>query len=152
MTYRSRLTTKAGDCICRQAVRLAGLRPSLAPAPAFREGVNVLLTRTEEIQKVHAHVFAGFGEAEKNQVFFDTFRGGKTDNRTAELGKGFDRVLGVVVVPKNVVVVQKRKKLITVLLESLLDPQCGFALPCCILKRLVELLDLSPMLSEKVVF
>jgi len=31
-----------------------------APAPVFREGVNVLPARTEEIQKVHAQAFAGF--------------------------------------------------------------------------------------------
>ena len=91
-------------------------------------------------------------EAEKNQVFFDAFRCGESDNRTAKLGKGFDRMLSVVVVPRNVVVVQKRKELVTVLLESLLAPQCVFALPCCILKLFVELLDLSLMLSEKVMF
>jgi hypothetical protein len=33
--------------------------PAPAPALTLREGVNVLLTRTEEIQKVHSHVFAG---------------------------------------------------------------------------------------------
>ena len=32
-----------------QLARLMGLRPPLAPAPAFREGVNVLLARSEEI-------------------------------------------------------------------------------------------------------
>ena len=41
-------------------------RPCRAPTPAFREGVNVLLARTEEIQKVHAHVFAGFAEAQND--------------------------------------------------------------------------------------
>ena len=51
MSHRSRLTVRIGDCICRQAVRLAGLRPSPAPAPTLREGVNVLLTRTEEIEE-----------------------------------------------------------------------------------------------------
>ena len=37
---------------------LAGLLPPSAPAPAFREGVNVLFSGTEEIQKVPAHAFA----------------------------------------------------------------------------------------------
>ena len=45
-----------------------------APAPAFREGVNVLLARTEEIQKVHAHVFAGLADAQKDQIFLNCFR------------------------------------------------------------------------------
>lgn len=44
---------------CRRGNWLAGLRPPPAPAPAFREGVNVLFPGTQEIQKVHAHVFAG---------------------------------------------------------------------------------------------
>ena len=40
----------------------------LAPVPAFREGVNVLLARTEEIQKVHAHVFAGLTDAQEDYL------------------------------------------------------------------------------------
>jgi hypothetical protein len=36
------------------------------PPPAFREGVNILLARTEEIQKVHAHVFAGLADAQED--------------------------------------------------------------------------------------
>jgi hypothetical protein len=39
-----------------------------SPPPSFREGVNILLARTEEIQKVHARVFAGLADAEENQV------------------------------------------------------------------------------------
>jgi hypothetical protein len=35
-----------------------------AVSPAFREGVNVLFTGTEEIEKVHAHVFAGLADAQ----------------------------------------------------------------------------------------
>ena len=49
MSYRLWLTTYVRDYIQRQADRLAGLRSSPAPALAFREGVNVLLPRTEEI-------------------------------------------------------------------------------------------------------
>lgn len=54
----------------------SGLRPPPAPAPAFRKGVNVLLARTEEIQKVHAHVFAGLADAQKNQIFPNAFLSG----------------------------------------------------------------------------
>ena len=42
------------DCVRRQAGRLHGLRPSPATAATLREGVNVLLTRTEEIQSLVA--------------------------------------------------------------------------------------------------
>ena len=52
MSHRSRLTTRAGDCIRLQGGRLAELRPPPTPAPAFREGVNALLARTEVIEKV----------------------------------------------------------------------------------------------------
>src|ERR1035441_167755 len=76
MSYRSRLTTRVGACICHQTVRLAGLRPPPAPAPTVREGVNVLLARTEEIQKVHAHVFAGLANTQEDKVILNPFRCG----------------------------------------------------------------------------
>jgi hypothetical protein len=104
MSYRSRLTVRTWDCICRQVVRLAGLRPSPAPAPALREGVNVLLTRPEEIQKVHAHVFAGLADAEEDQVVAQSlFRSHSIDYMPKHC-EGFDRVLRVVVVPRHAVV------------------------------------------------
>lgn len=49
MAYQSRLTTSVRDCRSRQAGRLAGLRPSPAPAPAFRESANVLLARAVNV-------------------------------------------------------------------------------------------------------
>jgi hypothetical protein len=75
MSSRLRLTTKLGDCICRQAVRLLGLRPSPAPAPTLSKGVNVLLTRTEEIQKVHAPMFARLADAQDDHVLADSSAG-----------------------------------------------------------------------------
>ena len=75
MSHRSRLTTSVRDHIRRQAGRLAGLRPPPASAPTFRKGVNVLFARTEEIQKVHAHVLAGLANAEKDEVFPNRFFG-----------------------------------------------------------------------------
>ncbi|HKF95010.1 MAG TPA: hypothetical protein VKB96_10525, partial [Gammaproteobacteria bacterium] len=51
------------------------LQQAARPAPAFRKGVNVLLSRTQEIQKVHAHVFAGLADAQKCQVFLDALLG-----------------------------------------------------------------------------
>src|ERR1017187_9547348 len=108
MSYRSRLTTSVRDYIRRQAVRLAGSRPSPAPAPAFRKGVNVLLTRTEEIQKVHAHVFAGLADAQEDQVFPDALFGRDSAKDLTKRGEGFDGVLRVVVVPRHPVEAQKR--------------------------------------------
>src|ERR1039458_2490373 len=128
MSYRSRLTTSVGDCICPQSIRLAGSCSSPAPEPAFRKGVNVLLTRTEEIQKVHAHVFAGLAEAQEDQVFPDALLGSASSKDLAKLGEGFDGVLRVVVVPRYAVETQKGKELVAVLFKPLLELHCGFAL------------------------
>lgn len=86
------------------------MRPPPAPAPAFREGVNVFLARTEEIQKVHAHVFAGLADAQENQVFPDAFLGGRAFNDIPEFGKRLDGVFSIVVVPRNAVMLKKREK------------------------------------------
>ena len=36
--------------------------------PAVGERVDVLLARTQEVKKVHAHILAGLTKAQKNQV------------------------------------------------------------------------------------
>jgi hypothetical protein len=127
MSYRSRLNTRTGDCICRQAVRLAGLRPPPAPAPTFRKGVNVLLTRTEEIQKVHAHVFAGLADTQKSQVFFQALFSGGSSDYVTEPRKCFDGVFGVVVVPRNPVMAEEREEFIVVPFKPLLALRGCFA-------------------------
>ena len=107
MSYRSRLTTSVWACICRQAVRLTGLRPPPAPAPAIREGGNVLLARTEVIQKVHAHVFAGLADAQQRQVFFQALFSGGASDHIAEPRKCFNGVFGVVVVPGDPIITEE---------------------------------------------
>jgi len=54
------------------------------PPPAFREGVNILLARTEEIQKVHAFVSTSFPKAEQNQVFAHAFFGACSSNNLSD--------------------------------------------------------------------
>jgi hypothetical protein len=39
--------------------------------------MNVLLARTEEIEEVHAHVFAGLANAQQEKVFLNALGGGK---------------------------------------------------------------------------
>ena len=51
-----------------QAGWRVGLGPPTASTPTLRKGVNVFLARTEEIEKIHAYVFAGLGKHQKNQV------------------------------------------------------------------------------------
>src|SRR6185369_17456128 len=57
----------------RQIGWLDGVLPSSAPLPTLREGVDVLLTGKEEIQKVDAHVFAGLANAQEDEVILDPF-------------------------------------------------------------------------------
>jgi len=76
MSPRSRLATRAGDCVRRRAARLVGLRPSPTPTPTVREGVNVLLARAEEVQKVHAHVVVGLADTQRDESFADCSAGG----------------------------------------------------------------------------
>ena len=70
-----------------------------------REGDDVCFARTEKIQKVQAGVFARLAHTQQDEVFFNSLRRGKTFDGTAEPSERFDRVLGVVVVPRNTIVV-----------------------------------------------
>ena len=81
-----------------------GIRPVCSPAPTFREGIDVLYPKTEEIQKVHAHVLAGFTDAEENQVVAHPLLRGYPIDDVAEHGKWFDCVLCVIVIPRHSVV------------------------------------------------
>src|SRR6267378_3645308 len=69
-----------------------------------REGDDVRFARTEKIQKVQPGVFARLAHTQQDEVFFNSRRRGKTFDGTAKPSKRFDRVLGVVVVPRNTIV------------------------------------------------
>jgi len=99
----------------------------LSPAPTLRESADVLFPGTEEIQKAHTHVFAGFAKAQQNQVVADALFGGDSPNDLAKRSEGFDGVLGIVVVPWYPVEVQEREELVSVLLQPLLELQRCFA-------------------------
>jgi hypothetical protein len=103
----------------RQIGQQGGSWSPPAVAPAFREGVNVLFTGTEEIQKVHAHVFAGLTKAQQNQVISESLFGGDSTNDLAKRCERFDSVFSVVVVPRHPVEAQKRKELVSVFLQPL---------------------------------
>src|SRR5208282_3471385 len=110
-----------------QAGRRVGWHWPLHPAPAFREVVNVLFARTEEIQKVHAHVFAGLADAQENQVFLYAFWRGYAFDCPTQSRKRFDGMLGIVVVPRYAIKTQKREQLVSVLLKPFFQFQCGFS-------------------------
>jgi hypothetical protein len=71
---------------------------------ACREGDDVRFAGTEKIQKVQPGVFARLAHTQEDEVFFNSFRCRKTFDGTAEPSKSFDRVLGVVVVPRDTIV------------------------------------------------
>jgi hypothetical protein len=120
-----------------------------APTPAFREGVNVLLARTEEIQKVHAHVFAGLADAQHDQVVAKTFFGSDSPDNAPERSKGFDGVLCVIVVPRHAIETQKREQLVSVLLQPILELQSCLALHACIVNLPIEPIHGDHVFSQK---
>jgi hypothetical protein len=86
--------------------------------------VNILFPRTEEIQKVHAHVFTGLADTQKRQVFFQALFSRASSNYVTEPRECFNRVLGVVVMPRNSVMAEERKKSIAVSFKPLVA-LCG---------------------------
>ena len=69
-----------------------------------REGADVRFARTEKVQKVQPGVFARLAHTQQDEAFFNPLRRRKTFDGTTEPGKRLDRVLGVVVVPRNTIV------------------------------------------------
>jgi len=94
-------------------------RPSSSPAPAFREGINVLFAGTEEIQKIQALILAGLANAEQRQVCLGAVHRGSSGHYFPQHRKCFDRMFRVVVVPGHSIVRQERKQLVSVPLQSL---------------------------------
>jgi len=90
-----------------------------SPASAFCEGVNVLLARTEKIQKVHTRVFAGLADAEEDQVFLNAFRCGQPFNDASEPCESLDCVFSVVVIPRDAIVVEKCEKFVAVFFKTM---------------------------------
>ena len=88
---------------------------------------NVSLARTEEIQKVQLLVFARLANSQEGEVFIDTFFRRCPGNYIPESRKRLDGVLGIVVVPGNSTVAEKREERIAIFLKPLLTLQRSFA-------------------------
>jgi hypothetical protein len=93
--------------------------------------VNVLFSRSEEIEEVQAHVFTGFADAQEDKVVADAFFRSDSFDDPPERGKRFDGVLGVVVVPWHSVEGQKGEELVAILFQPFLNLYCCFALQGC---------------------
>jgi hypothetical protein len=83
----------------------------------FREGVNVLLGGTKEIQKVHAHVFACLANAQEHQILPNSLLSGNSRDDMSEEHERLDRMLGVVVIPGHAIVIKKSEEGILILLQ-----------------------------------
>jgi len=124
------------------------LRWALASGPTFREGVNVLFPRTQEIQKIHSHVFAGLANAEENQIFFQAFIGGGSTDNITKACKCFYGVFSVVVVPRNPIVTEECKKFIAISAKPLLALCSCFAPVVCVVNFSVKPFDTRQMLFQ----
>ena len=103
-------------------------QPVRVSTAKLRECVNVLLTGAEEIEEVDPFEFAGFTDAEQDQILFDSLFGREALEVPSQKGKGFDRMFRVIVVPRYAVVVQKREEGVSILFQALLVSQGGLAL------------------------
>src|SRR6267378_6883063 len=121
----------------------------LAP---LREGVNVPFSRSEEIEEVQPHVFAGFADAQEDKVVANTFFRGDSLDDLPERGEGFDGVRSVVVVPWYTVEDQKGKELVAILLQPFLDLYCYFALQGYVRDMPIESIDSRQMLPQEAAF
>jgi len=104
------------------------VKPLSPPLPTVCEGVDVLFARTQKIQKIHAHIFAGLADAQQNQVVAETFFRSNSADDAPERSKGFDGMLRVVVVPWHAIKTEKREQFVSVLLQAILELHGYFAL------------------------
>jgi hypothetical protein len=87
-----------GNQECDFSEWLPRLRPPVFRL-IFREGMNVLFTGTEKMQKIQTHIFAGLADAQWNQILSNAFLGGRASDDIPKFCKRFNCVLGVVVFP-----------------------------------------------------
>ena len=88
-----------------------------SPPPARRKRVDVLFARAQEIEKIQPLVFARFADAQQNQIFSSPLFSAAPSDDIPKRGEGFDRVLGIVVVPRHSIKAQKCKQLFLIFLE-----------------------------------
>src|SRR5579872_5461776 len=86
---------------------------------SFREGVDVVLPRRQELPEVEALVFARLANAEQFQeIDYAGILHHARSVRTV-IRKTLDRIFGVVVVPGNAIVVKECKKFVSILEKPL---------------------------------
>ena len=81
----------------------------MAMLSSTRELIDVGLLRPEEFEERYPFVFARLTDAEQDQVFLHALDGACAAHDVAQAHEGLDRVFRINVVPRNVVVGQKRE-------------------------------------------
>src|SRR5688572_17775277 len=95
---------------------------------ALNIGVHVFVTRAQKFPKINSVVTARLTNAEQNEILLQSGLGATTSKHASKPGKGFNGMLRRVVVPWDIIIIQESKKLVFVLLKSLLIAQAYFCL------------------------
>src|SRR5215469_5837291 len=80
------------------------------PARELAEGTDVGLSRPQEAEEIEPLVLACLVDTQQDEVFADSLGRAIGANYIAKARKRFDSVLGIVVVPRYAVMVQKSKE------------------------------------------
>src|SRR6266545_1109899 len=116
--WKSPLTTIL-DGVGQSASLSAWLRLSHPPSHA-QQSVQSSLFRQKEFERVHVVKFASRENTRQDEIVAERTFGETSVCVLSELGKEFDRVFSVVIVPRHSVVIQKREHFRTASLEALL--------------------------------
>src|SRR5215211_5144616 len=101
-----------------------------ARAGTSSEDINVHVARAKEVQKIHALVFTSILYTQEYQGILDAPSGAFRSYSPPHLSNTFNGMLGIVIIPRNAIIVEKREKLITVLFEPFLVTYCHLS-PIC---------------------
>ena len=96
-------------------------------------GVHVFVTRAQKFPKINSAITARLTNAEQNKIILNSSLVTPTSKHASKRGKGFNAMVRGVVIPRDIIIIQKRKKLLSIFFKSLLIAGADFRLkigPC----------------------
>ena len=108
----------------------------------------VLILAPQEVEEVNALVLAGLVDAQNDQIVAKGGFGEPPISELPVLGEALDGVLGVVVVPRDTVVIEEGEQLPPVLLKPLSVPLCDLGPSLARTYLVEERLRLRPVLVQ----
>ena len=123
-SYRCRSRSSRG---CRLGLQLRRIRQPTGSGRSLwtiRELIHIRLARAKEVKKVYLLIFACLAQTQENKKFMDSLCRAVRLYNTAESHKSLDRMLSIVIVPGDIIVIEKGEKLFARPLESLFVPGC----------------------------